>query len=309
MRRAVAGAWRWASEVGVVAAIVALLLEWTVKDAVPVLAVAWYASPMAVVACALLVTGTLALVRERFTVGLVSAVLLAGAVATQRATAVLPERAAPTSDAAPIRGLVWNAWRARPGLDRALREIRRQDPDLFVLVEPPVDVNHEPLVELRERMPEYAFGFVEKHFVIAARGEVSVSPRIELDHANAATATVTVGDVVLQLVCVDVKSSPLRSRREPLAQIAEIAAPFADGPSLVLGDFNTPRRSVHFAPLRERWTHAFEAAGAGHDATWPEPVPVHAIDHAWGAGVRFIDCRVVPTRLSDHRLVVFAFVP
>jgi endonuclease/exonuclease/phosphatase (EEP) superfamily protein YafD len=293
----------------VAAALLALVLEWVVKDRVPVLAAAWYASPLPLVALALLVTGTLALVRERFVVGLATGALLAAVVTTHRVESVFPERSGADVASMPIRGLVWNAWRARPGLDRALREIRRQQPDLFVLVEPPVDEHAEPLEELRELMPEYAFGFVERHFVVAARGAVQVSSRIDLVGANAATATVTVGDLSLDLLCVDVRSSPLRHRREPLARIAELAEPLAGGPALVLGDFNTPRRSVHLGPLRRRWTHACEQAGSGHDATWPEPVPVHSIDQVWGAGVRFTDCRIVPTRLSDHRPIVFSFVP
>jgi len=308
----VAWAWRRAPELAVVTAVAALALEWTVRDGVPLLAAVYYALPMPVVASALLLALVLAGLRERHCAVLTCGALLAACIATQRTTAIVtssPQRVAATR---PIRGLLWNAWRARPGLERMIHEIKRHDPDLFVLVEPPVDPLKNPLVRLRELMPEYTFGFLGKRFVIAARGRVGEPADREIDGGSAASVSVTLGgsDLRLDLLCVDVGSSPWRYRRRSLRQIAELAAPIAEGPALVLGDFNTPRRSVHFAPLRGKWTHAFEAAGDGFDATWPEPVPVLAIDHVWGSPeLQFMKCTVVSTDLSDHRLVVFDFVP
>ncbi len=293
-----------------VVGMTALALEWTVRDGVAPLAVFYYALPMPVVAAALLVGLALALVRERRAELIACGVLLAACIATHRTTAFViaaPARAPVTRS---ISGLLWNTWRARPGLAEMIREIRLQDPDLFVLVEPPVDAHKDPLVRLRELMPEYRFAFVGRRFVIAARGRVGKPSDRPLDGGSAATVTLTIHDIEVRVLCVDVGSSPLRGRRGPLRQIAELAAPLVAIPALVLGDFNTPRRSVHFEDLRSAWTHAFEAAGSGYDATWPEPVPVLSIDHVWGsAGLKFTDCRIVPTKLSDHRLVVFDFVP
>ena len=309
-RRAVAWSWEHAPKLAAVVGIAALALEWTVRDGVAPLAVFYYALPMPVVAAALLVGLALALVRERRVELIACGVLLAACIATHRTTAFVTAAPPRTESARSLRGLLWNTWRARPGLAAMIREIRLQDPDLFVLVEPPVDAERNPLVRLRELMPEYRFGFFGRRFVIAARGQVGAPTDRPFDGGSAATVTLTIDDTEVRLLCVDVGSSPMRGRRGPLRQIAELAAPLAAVPALVLGDFNTPRRSVHFQSIRSSWAHAFEAAGNGYDATWPEPFPVFSIDHVWGsAGLTFTDCRIVPTKLSDHRLVVFDFIP
>jgi endonuclease/exonuclease/phosphatase (EEP) superfamily protein YafD len=76
-------------------------------------------------------------------------------------------------------------------------------------------------------------------------------------------------------------------------------------PDLVVGDFNAPRRSRALARLPAGWHHGYEVAGRGWSATWPQPVPLLAIDQLlvgpdWGV----VDYRLLPGPGTDHRLQV-----
>ena len=79
--------------------------------------------------------------------------------------------------------------------------------------------------------------------------------------------------------------------------------------AVVLGDFNTPRRAASFAPLRRTHRSAFDAAGRGWAPTWPDPVPLLDLDHAWLPAAVEPSCA---TRVSwagtDHRPVVVELV-
>jgi len=104
---------------------------------------------------------------------------------------------------------------------------------------------------------------------------------------------------------VDVYSQITNSRRVALGFVARMAAR-DDIPTVVFGDFNTPADSLHFADLRAQFDHAFEQAGSGYAATWPEPVPVLQIDHVWVERGAFevVQVQQIDTGLSDHRMLV-----
>ena len=84
-----------------------------------------------------------------------------------------------------------------------------------------------------------------------------------------------------------------------------MASQYADHPTIIVGDFNTPVDSVFLNPIRQTYRHAFEVAGTGYLATWPIPAPVIAIDHCWVS--KHIDvtaCRIKWALHSDHRPIV-----
>ena len=109
----------------------------------------------------------------------------------------------------------------------------------------------------------------------------------------------------VNILMVDFDSHPAKSREPAFKRLREIVAMYADRPLIVLGDFNTPADSVHFADLRRLVTPAFDRAGRGYAATWPMPAPVMELDHILtNRHIRCVRCEHVTSIHSDHRAVV-----
>ena len=107
----------------------------------------------------------------------------------------------------------------------------------------------------------------------------------------------------LHLMGVNLTSSPL-VRRDPLLRRVR-AAMERETPDLVLGDFNSPRRSRALDPLPDGYAHAYDAAGRGWTYSWPVPFPVLAIDQAIvGARLETLRYALHSTIVSDHRMQV-----
>lgn len=84
-------------------------------------------------------------------------------------------------------------------------------------------------------------------------------------------------------------------------------------PDLYAGDFNAPAGDPIFHQLQtEGYADAVESAGIGWPDTYPNAAPVLRIDHQWhGPGLRPLRAFTVPSRHSDHRMLVvdFALLP
>lgn len=114
------------------------------------------------------------------------------------------------------------------------------------------------------------------------------------------------------LLQVDFRVLWIESRGPAFAELTEAVRPHLGRNLIVLGDFNTPRESVFFIPLRAEMTHAFEAAGRGLAETWPLPLPMLNLDQIWtNRGLRVRHCEHGYSFRSDHRAVIadFAFTP
>ncbi len=107
------------------------------------------------------------------------------------------------------------------------------------------------------------------------------------------------------ILMADLTSNPLRSRSAALAKLYTVMQGQSTIPTLVVGDFNTPPTSVCFDDWRIEWTRAWDAAGNGYQPTWPQPLPILALDHVWGnKGIEFQHCRCGWSSCSDHRPVI-----
>jgi endonuclease/exonuclease/phosphatase (EEP) superfamily protein YafD len=110
----------------------------------------------------------------------------------------------------------------------------------------------------------------------------------------------------LHIMGVNLTSSPLVMRDPLLRRV--LAAMAREKPDLVLGDFNSPRRSRALDPLPEGFTHAYDAAGRGWAYSWPVPLPILAIDQTIvGARLEPLAYALHSTIVSDHRMQVFDF--
>jgi len=107
--------------------------------------------------------------------------------------------------------------------------------------------------------------------------------------------------VLVRGVAVHVYATHLDYRPDPVvrtAQVADMLRIMADGPTLLLGDFNAPPEAPELAPL---W-HELTAAPTG--CTYPADVPVNRIDYAAvSSGIRVRRAAVPSTLASDHRPV------
>ena len=113
---------------------------------------------------------------------------------------------------------------------------------------------------------------------------------------------------VLRILAVNLASSP-RVHRDPwLRRVVQLTA--ERRPDLVVGDFNSPRRSRALETLPPGFRHAYLEAGRGWSASFPEPLPLWSLDHVLvGDGWRAADYRLVSTPWSDHRLQSVALAP
>ena len=213
--------------------------------------------------------------------------------------------AAPSEQPPDVRVAAWNV--ARPGrrFDWVARSLRARDADILALAEaeqwPRLTGANWGAV-----FPGYAAEELGGGMVCLVRGEVLSRERGELDAGSYfGLLRVRIKGRELTVLQADIYARPLVSRRRPLARLAEIARAHAGENLIVLGDLNTPRDSVHFDPFRATFTDCFVSAGRGFAETWPMPLPVLSLDHAWVSGtVRTLACRRPWVWLSDHRPTV-----
>lgn len=164
----------------------------------------------------------------------------------------------------------------------------------------------DSLAEWKSAFPTYAASYSQGNMLCLVRGEIldSTVERIG-EGSRAAIHHCIVGGRDLRVIQVDLWANPLRSRRQPMAALIELIKKQPPGPLLLLGDFNTPRNSVHFDPLRLLLKNTFEQAGVGSGDTWPMPLPVLSLDQIWcSPDIRPIRCHHAVSFRSDHRAVI-----
>jgi endonuclease/exonuclease/phosphatase (EEP) superfamily protein YafD len=111
-----------------------------------------------------------------------------------------------------------------------------------------------------------------------------------------------------RLSLADLGSNPLLPRRGQIEGWLA-ATRRADGlPEVIAGDFNTPLDSLWFRGLRQTHLHAFTTAGHGLHVTWPNPLPVLALDHVWLRELYSEKAAIRFNWHSDHGMLVIDLV-
>ena len=177
-----------------------------------------------------------------------------------------------------IRLVHWNAAWGVFGRDAVWATLAADRPDIIVFSEPPL----ADFEQRARRVIPNAQCHVGASMALASRWPIEVRGALIVPDVRSWHIRIALPDGPLDLLGIDIPSGPLLDRRRPLAGIARwVLDHGTEVPLLVVGDFNTPRDSIHFAPLRMLLSQAYESAGRGWPYSWPVPAPMWAIDQVW----------------------------
>ncbi len=326
LRRWLERAWRGCT----IGLWVVAVMDVTLRDRVPGLAVVFYATPPIVLGVLLLGMSGLGLrwKRDRGSVatfaktwGLRRIVHVLANVATVScvATAMLGcvcvgewlfgnVRWASVQESPPdgLKVVFWNVGRGEfASWDRIAEQLSRFDADVLALAEATSE-DAQTRKFWQSRLPGYSPLPLRGGMVLLVKGEATQQAAGQLARAGRfRRVKVEVRGVHFEMILADIISDPLSPRGPPLGKLFEIMQTQGAAPTLVVGDFNTPPTSVCFDGWRADWSRAWDVAGSGYQATWPQPLPVLTLDHVWGnRGLTFHRCVCGWSSCSDHRPVI-----
>lgn len=213
----------------------------------------------------------------------------------------------PPHSASDMKLAFWNTGRGEfASWDIITAELQKTNADVMALAEV-TGREVQSQTFWKEHFPEYTAAPVRENLIVLVKaGDVE-----ELEHGGLAGGgcyrlfTINLRGNRFQILLADLASNPFRSRRPPLDRLFEVLQNNQNIPTVVVGDFNTPPTSICFDKWRSHWTRAWDATGTGYEPTWPQPLPILAIDHLWGnRHITFRHCRTEWSRCSDHRRLV-----
>ena len=280
-----------------------LLLRYTIKDRLPVLAAVFYGLPPLVVAVALAAAFALYVVMSRRRWALASGVLTLLATAAWIHTDFV-SAAPPESATESLRVVLWNASPLRDPNSGALTILQETDAHLLLLVESGGSSEFHRL-RWQSHFPDFHVCMLGPEMTFLSRYPIAEACL----YTMGTRTTITVYDLttpfgVLTVLGVDIESNPLAWRKPFVEQILQIAAS-KPNPVIILGDFNTPHTSAHFKMLRQYFQNASETSATGLLTTWIAYCPVLALDHIW-LSEHFVPIRTTLRRTfhSDHAMVM-----
>ena len=288
---------RIAPLVGWLALGLGLLLQAWVKDRVPGLALLFYAMPKP---CLMV----LALVLTVWPARRIGARWLAGGLGVGLCSWWLMASSehgvtAPPGEGQVVRVLYWNLGRPTALHEDMVKMVKDLQPDFAAFVEPGREV--APLVEKYEALlPGYRAQFMPRGILWLAKVESPYRERGKLESIGAyARFEVSGFGRSFPVVVADVFPHPLHSRKNQLTEALQHTP--EDPSAILLGDFNTPANSVHFAPYHRRFTDALAVAGSGLRETWPLGLPLLSLDYIWlGQDWQILEARKLHRWSSDH---------
>ena len=190
-------------------------------------------------------------------------------------------------------------------------KIIRQNPDLIVLSESPPDHWLGPLDRdlgpgathlgsFDDRSGRYGY-----RLVVCSRWPIHLDERLLFLGGVGMSVTAEVRGRHLRLLVVDGESSPIQSRLPFLRAVADACrnALMAGHPyDFVVGDFNSPSRSLGFDELNALNYRLASRSSTGWRATFPAWLPVYDIDHVWiGERLRIRSGTLFNGPWTDHR--------
>lgn len=276
------------------------LLHATVRDGVDGLAWLFYALPLPVLAVAALVLIVWPYARgvHRSIAGLCCAGLCGVWISRSWCHGpALEGRSTPMEE---VKVLCWNLGRPERPSWELIALVKKLQPDIVGIVEPGRDaMNHRATYE--ENLPDYDCQVMPRGLIVLTRWPARMRARGKLDGIGAyANFDISMPHRSFRLVLVDVHADPFMARKPSLDEA--LAHANQDPQCIIMGDFNTPLESVHYASYHAaKLRNAFVTAGRGFRETWFWGLPVLSLDHVWcGPSWKVIEARRIRDQASDH---------
>lgn len=208
---------------------------------------------------------------------------------------------------AAIKVVQWNTARRFTAAEDVFRTVRKDKPDICLFSESP---RIEKVREMGNTHLGLPYSLDDAGMTLFSRFPMQKLGTIPITGGRAWAVRIFSPLGPLDVVAFDLISHPLLDRFTPMREMSEwIRTRPRTLPLLILGDFNTPRDSLSFEPLRRHVKNAHEVAGGGWPYTWPVPLPMYSIDNAWVShDIRVFGHRHRPSRLSDHLRQVFLII-
>lgn len=209
---------------------------------------------------------------------------------------------------------MWNVCSGNMGWDAVVAEVHSWDADIIGLAESHLDHSKEdPLSRAefwRASFPEHNTLRFPGGMRLITRSPARTVASGKLDEGSEfGIAETRIDGRIVYVVMADILSRPTRSRSASFQKLyAEVSKLPQHVPVIMMGDMNTPTRSVHFDQFRTVFRNAFEENGSGFYHSWPMPFPVLPLDQVWAnAGIEVGTCSLGVTLRSDHRPILMSF--
>lgn len=281
--------------------VVGLLLQYTIKDRVPGLAVLFYALPPLVIAVATLLS--VGFLSRRSSLGwiLVSIAAAALAMVTWIRTDLVYAR--PPASTGDMRIVLWNVGHCKNATAIA-DSLRAAGGQVIVLIESDRAYMKQGRV-WESRLPNHTVTYLPGCVTLLSAYPVSkVCVSTMGINSRVLTCELSTPAGPVSLVMTDLESNLFSPRGPLIARVYE-SAESLPRPTIVLGDFNTPLTSAFFRDFRGSFRHAFKSSGSGLIPTWPALLPVLDLDHIWlSPDIVPVRARTLRTLHSDHAAVI-----
>ena len=247
-----------------------LILRIPFRDEIDQLAIVFYATPWPVLAVLGFLSAALWIPRRK---RLAMASLISGLISAVMWVVGSYERNPQSSEPRDLRVVSWNAEHAKKDLPAIIEKARSFDADILGITETestePADAE-----SWRKSFPGHVVKTLPGYMLFITRGEIMGTLSGSLaGRGDFNLVRVKLGDRPLQVFFVDFAPNPTRSRRLAFDALHSTLSNLPNEPVVMMGDFNTPRESTHFARLQEQLQDAFDVSGRGFAETWPVPVP------------------------------------
>ena len=190
----------------------------------------------------------------------------------------------------------WNVWWDTMGPNNQARKIQSIDADLFALSEAPDQLDNLQNFHSLRRGP---FLFLSK-YPISHLKAISRKPLT----ANLLQWETPHGD--LTILMADLPSGLQFHRHPLLTDLVNQLEP--NKVDILVGDFNSPRRSLALQTLPKGYTHAYNSVGSCLSYTYPPFLPILSLDQCiHGPNIYPLRYDLQSTFLSDHKMQVFEF--
>ena len=285
--------------------LIGTVLRLTVRDQYDGLAIVYYATPWPVLGFLSAALGVAFVPRIR---GIGIAFLCAAVAFGITWASQSWIRQAQSSEHANCRLFLWNAEHPKRLLPEVIETARRENADILGITE---TESTEPWDAQRwkEAFPGYSVRTLPGYMLFMTRLTVSSFEDGSLGDAGQYNVIRLLrGGREITVLFVEFDATPWKSRRPAFEAMDALLHENRGRELLVMGDFNTPRESAYFDPIRLQMVHAFEAGGNGMAETWPVPLPVLCVDHVWTTrGLPIARCVLGQSSLSDHRSMTVDF--